>query len=77
VARDMARDSDYQRRADECGTWSENAINPATRPLWKQMESFWLARARRAGAYRSPKELAGSLGRRESAPRPFRPPFKI
>jgi len=71
----MTRDFDYQRRADECSTWSENAINPAIRPLWKQMEAFWLARARRA--YRSPKELAASLGRRESAPRPIRAPFKI
>jgi hypothetical protein len=73
----MARDSDYQRRADECSTWSENAINPAARPLWKQMENFWLARARRADAYRSPKDLASSLGRRETAPRVSRTPFKI
>jgi hypothetical protein len=73
----MAQDFDYQRRADECSTWSENAQNPAARPLWKQMENFWLARARRAGAYRSPKDIAASLGRRETMPRMSRPTFKI
>jgi hypothetical protein len=71
----MIRDFDYQRRADECGTWSENAATPVTRELWRQMESFWRDRARRAGAYRSPKDVASSLGRQGTTARLTNQPF--
>jgi hypothetical protein len=37
---------DYQKRAEECASWAQSAVNVQARDVFAKMEAYWRKRAK-------------------------------
>jgi hypothetical protein len=37
---------DYQKRAEECASWAQSAVNVQARDVFAKMETYWRKRAK-------------------------------